>query len=69
MSLSRTNPVVPLYDFGIAESGTIQDKSCSLTAGQSSVTVKAGQVQGVLIKTDCRSKVMLNCASADESVA
>lgn len=67
LSLSRTGPVIPMQSFAIAESGVEQDVKCSLTAGKTSVTLKAGEVQGVLVSTDCKSAVMLSAESSDET--
>jgi hypothetical protein len=68
LSLSRTGPVIPMQSFAIAESGVEQDVKCSLTAGKTSVTLKAGEVQGVLVSTDCKSAVLLSAESSDETL-
>lgn len=67
ISMAREGPAIPLsYYAAIYDGG--RDTKCSLKAGVSSVTVRQGQVQGVLVTTDCTSAVMLEASVSDENV-
>jgi S1-C subfamily serine protease len=69
MDLSRTDPMMSMQALTMAGTGVEQDVKCTLSAGKTAVTLKAGEVQGVLVSTNCKSPVMFSVESSDETAA
>ena len=67
MAMAKSGPVIPLTYYAAMYEGA-RDTKCTIKTGVSAVTVQKGQVQGVLVTTDCQSAVMLAVSVSDENV-